>query len=99
MAYPVWTTPPGIGGGSGALPDERLSDRESARAPGAVAGIGEVVKRERVKAGLTQARLAELCGVRQCRISSIERGRVTPTLASLSRIAAALGKTVKITLE
>ncbi len=44
----------------------------------------------REKLGLTQAELAERCGVDQGDISRIERGSVNPTARTLQRIAEAL---------
>jgi transcriptional regulator with XRE-family HTH domain len=40
--------------------------------------------------GLTQAQLAELCGVNQADISRIERGSMHPTTKTLQRIVEAL---------
>jgi transcriptional regulator with XRE-family HTH domain len=44
----------------------------------------------REKHGLTQAQLAERCGVDQGDISRIERGSTSPTARTLQRIADAL---------
>ena len=50
----------------------------------------------REKAGLTQAQLAERCGVDQADISRIERGSTSPTTKTLQRIADALGAEVRL---
>lgn len=50
----------------------------------------------REKAGLTQAQLAERCGVNQADISRIERGSTNPTSKTLQRIAEALGAEVRL---
>lgn len=50
----------------------------------------------RLKHGLTQVQLAELCGVDQADISRIERGSVNPTTRTLQRIAAALDADVRL---
>ncbi len=46
--------------------------------------------------GLTQAELAERCGIDQGDISRIERGSTSPTSRTLQRIAAALDADVRL---
>lgn len=53
-----------------------------------------VVLRE--KHGLTQAQLAQRCGVNQADISRIERGATSPTARTLQRIADALEADVRL---
>lgn len=50
----------------------------------------------REKHGLTQAQLAERCGVDQGDISRIERGSTSPTARTLQRIADALDADVRL---
>lgn len=50
----------------------------------------------REKHGLTQAQLAERCGVDQADISRIERGSTSPTVTTLQRIADALEADVQL---
>lgn len=50
----------------------------------------------REKHGLTQAQLAERCGVNQADISRIERGASSPTARTLQRIADALEADVRL---
>ena len=50
----------------------------------------------REKHGLTQARLAERCGIDQGDISRIERGSTSPTARTLQRIAEALDADVRL---
>ena len=50
----------------------------------------------REKHGLTQAQLAERCGVDQGDISRIERGSTSPTARTLQRIAQALDADVRL---
>ena len=50
----------------------------------------------RLAHGLTQAQLAERCGVDQADISHIERGSVDPTTRTLQRIAEALDADVRL---
>ncbi len=40
---------------------------------------------------MTQRQLAQACGVHQSEISRIERGQISPTLDTLTRLAAPLG--------
>jgi DNA-binding XRE family transcriptional regulator len=50
----------------------------------------------REKHGLTQAELAERCGIDQGDISRIERGATSPTARTLQRIAEALNADVRL---
>lgn len=50
----------------------------------------------REKHGLTQAQLAQRCGVNQADISRIERGASSPTARTLQRIADALEADVRL---
>lgn len=50
----------------------------------------------RERHGLTQAQLAERCGVNQADISRIERGSTSPTTRTLQKIADALGADVRL---
>lgn len=53
--------------------------------------VGRNVLRVRQEKGLTQERLAELCGHSQQYISGLEGGRRNPTVVSVYEIAQALG--------
>jgi ribosome-binding protein aMBF1 (putative translation factor) len=50
----------------------------------------------RERHGLTQAELAERCGIDQGDISRIERGSTSPTARTLQRIAEALDSDVRL---
>ena len=50
----------------------------------------------REKHGLTQAQLAQRCGMSQADISRIERGSTSPTTRTLQRIADALDAEVRL---
>jgi DNA-binding XRE family transcriptional regulator len=51
----------------------------------------------REKKGLSQRQLAELIGTTQSAIARLEGGRISPSLPTLDRIAAALGAEVTVT--
>lgn len=50
----------------------------------------------RLESHMTQKELAEKTGIRQSNISRIESGSNSPTIETLARIAAGLGKQLKI---
>lgn len=50
----------------------------------------------REKHGLTQAQLAQRCGMSQADISRVERGSTSPTTRTLQRIADALDAEVRL---
>ena len=50
----------------------------------------------RIESHMTQKQLAEKTGIRQSNISRIENGTSSPTVETLARIAAGLGKKLKI---
>lgn len=53
--------------------------------------LGIAVKEIRIKKGLTQTALSELCGLSQTSLSYIEKGTKNPSYTSLKKIAKALG--------
>lgn len=53
--------------------------------------IGDEIRKERVRAGLTQERLAEKAGLHRTYISLLECNRKSPTVDVLFRISSALG--------
>ena len=55
------------------------------------AAVGERLRRQREKGGLSQERLGQLAGVDRGYVSLVERGRVNPTVTTLVRLAAAVG--------
>lgn len=77
---------------------ERLTDED--RADGEVLGqaydIALQVIELREKHGLTQADLAQRCGIDQGDISRIERGATSPTARTLQRIADALDAELRL---
>jgi transcriptional regulator with XRE-family HTH domain len=62
------------------------------------AEIALLVERVRQEVGLSQAELAGRIGTTQAAISKIETGRSVPSLATLDRVARAVGRPITITL-
>ena len=58
--------------------------------------IGEAVREARVAAGLTQSQLAGAAGIDQSDLSKIERGAANPSVRTLQRLAAGMGKALEI---
>lgn len=50
----------------------------------------------RLESNMTQKELSEKTGIRQSNISRIESGAASPTINTLARIAAGMGKQLKI---
>ena len=59
---------------------------------------GALIAAARLKASLTQVRLAELAGTTQPTISAYERGAKVPDLATLERILGAAGFELRMSL-
>jgi DNA-binding XRE family transcriptional regulator len=75
---------------------ERLTTpEERAQIAMRTALIGELVK-ARDERGLSQQKLGELSGVKQPVISRMERGTTSPTLETVIKLLAPLGKTLYI---
>lgn len=53
--------------------------------------LGDILRRERLKASLTQERLAHSAGVDRTYVSMLENGKASPTLETLFRICEAIG--------
>lgn len=53
--------------------------------------IGNNIRRYRLQQGMTQQDVASICGLTKGMISKIESGKVTPALATLTKIANAIG--------
>lgn len=61
--------------------------------------LGERLKEERKKSGLTQAQLAAKIGTKKSYISRIENGHADVQLSTLFRIFAGLGKRVSLSVQ
>jgi len=57
---------------------------------------GELIKKMREEAGLTQEQLAETVGITQAHIAKIENERVNPTLSTINKIMSVLDSNRKI---
>ena len=57
------------------------------------------ISRAREEARLTQEQLAERSGVSRVTINRIERGKLNPSMKTLSRLARAMGKQVRVSIS
>ena len=57
------------------------------------------IQKIRLRAGLTQAELAERAGTTQSAISRLERDHISPSFASLERLAKACGADLELRLR
>ena len=79
--------------------EEQLKDPEFKKEYDALEPQFAVIKAlldARREKGITQKELAELTGIAQGDISKLENGSANPSIKTLNRVAAALGKTLKI---
>lgn len=53
--------------------------------------VGRIIRRLRLRRGITQAVLASLTGIHRTYLSRAERGRVLPSVVTLMHIVSALG--------
>lgn len=81
------------------VPDRGYREAPIADAPRAPEDLGIELGRARRAAGMTQAQLAEKCGIQQAALSRIEHGKGNPTLETLEAIARGVGRQLRITLE
>jgi transcriptional regulator with XRE-family HTH domain len=56
--------------------------------------FGALVRRLRLENGLSQERLAELCGMHRNYVGAVERAERTPSIVAADQLARALGTTV-----
>jgi HTH-type transcriptional regulator / antitoxin HipB len=78
-----------------AAPPARSGYQRTQRA----AELGERIRALREAGGISQAELARRIGSTQPSIARLEAGRVSPTLETLDRVAAALGAELVVALE
>lgn len=79
--------------------DQQMNDPEFAAEYEAMQPEYEAIRAviaARLESHMTQKELAEKTGIRQSNISRIESGACSPTIDTLARIAAGLGKQLKI---
>jgi transcriptional regulator with XRE-family HTH domain len=53
--------------------------------------FGELVRQLRLEKGLSQERLAELCGMHRNYVGAVERAERTPSIVAADKLARALG--------
>lgn len=58
--------------------------------------VWRLIAEARSEQGLTQEELAERCGMKQTNLSRIERGKTSPTIDTLQRLANGLGKKLEL---
>lgn len=56
--------------------------------------LGECLKAERIKRGLSQVALGEICGVHPLSIQRIEQSKTEPKLFTICQLASRLGMTL-----
>ncbi len=81
---------------------EQLNDPEFRREYEALEPEYEAIRAiigARIEANMTQKELAEKTGIRQSNISRIENGTCSPTIDTLARLAAGMGKKLKIEFQ
>lgn len=61
--------------------------------------LAEMLIRQRIEKGFTQAQLAKKIGTKQSAISRLESGAYNPTLEVLKKVASALGSKIEISLR
>ena len=57
--------------------------------------LGKNLKRIRIKKGISQGDIVRTLGMPKSFVSSIENGKTNPTLATIAKLAKALGVSVK----
>ena len=79
--------------------EESLKDPEFKQEWDAQAAEREVMRQiveARKDAGMTQAELAEACGMKPANLCRLENGNGNPSVATLSKIAQGLGRRLEI---
>ena len=56
--------------------------------------LGQNLKRIRIKKGITQGDIVRTLGVSRSFISNIENGKTNPTLATITKVAKAIGVSI-----
>ncbi|MBQ9043159.1 MAG: helix-turn-helix transcriptional regulator [Eggerthellaceae bacterium] len=79
--------------------EESLKDPEFKREWDAQSAERDVMRQiveARKEAGMTQAELAEACGMKPANLCRLENGNGNPSVATLSKIAQGLGRKLEI---
>jgi transcriptional regulator with XRE-family HTH domain len=61
-----------------------------------VPDVGRLIREARLRHGLSQARLAHRAGTTQRHVSRIERGELSPSVATVARLLAAMGEQLEL---
>ncbi|MBT3413534.1 MAG: helix-turn-helix transcriptional regulator [Nitrospina sp.] len=64
--------------------------------PKILTGLGATIKKHRLKLGLSQEKLAEICELDRTYISLVERGNRNLSFISLSKLAIGLKTTISL---
>ncbi|MBI3458881.1 helix-turn-helix transcriptional regulator, partial [Candidatus Azambacteria bacterium] len=82
--------------------NQLLKDRQIKSSYGELRPEFEIISlmiKKRLEKGVTQAKLARLCGTKQAAISRFESGKYNPTLNFLYKLANGLNTKVKVSLS
>jgi DNA-binding XRE family transcriptional regulator len=72
------------------------TESEASKSGGSTVTFGQILQRERTAAGLTQAQLAELCGVPLGTLRDYEQGKRNPLFSTAAKIARGLQKSLDL---
>ena len=72
------------------------TESEALKTGGSIMTFGQILQRERTAAGLTQAQLAELCGVPLGTLRDYEQGKRNPLFSTAAKIARGLHKSLDL---
>jgi transcriptional regulator with XRE-family HTH domain len=61
--------------------------------------VGELVRRTRVRHGISQKSLAVRAGTHQAAVSRIERGQISPNVDTVERLLEAMGERLRMGVE
>jgi DNA-binding XRE family transcriptional regulator len=75
-------------------PEKRRRSARVSRSNTRGSEIGQRIREARAAIGMTQLELATATGIRRPNVARLERGRNTPTIETLQRVADALGVSV-----
>lgn len=89
--------PPGPGGGG--RPSSKGDEEARTSPPAELEELGRRIRKLRVERRMTLKQVETACGLSATHLSEIERGRTSPTIGALIRIARSLGKRPSFFIE